>query len=157
MLGNDEVTKELLKYIDSCEKYLKARYKTHCKSNDSCKSHCITHALSHPTDNNLSTTCDEVHSSVCRECTSLIDYIATLKLKVSQLPSSHRKEVAHYEIANAEKKNYGLAEAHNERGTTVKSSSKCNEMSRLCKRSLDKRFCAKISSDQGYILFRGHP
>lgn len=104
LLEKNDENKELSKWIDSSEGYLKARFKTHCSYDDSCSSHCIKHALSHPTDKDLFSKCDKIHNSICAECLRLIDCIDVLKRKVIQLPSSHRREVALYEIDNAQKK-----------------------------------------------------
>lgn len=103
LLGNDEGVKELLEDINSSESYLKARFKTHCNFDDTCSSHCIKHALSHPTDKDLSSTCNEIHYLICGECLKVYDCLATLKLKIAQLPFSHRKEIAQYEISTAGK------------------------------------------------------
>lgn len=104
LLGNDDETKKLSECVNASEKYLKARFKTHCKYDDICSSHCIKHALSHPNDKDLFSRCDKLHRSICGECLTLNDCIVTLKLKVCQLPSSHEKDVALYEIANAQRK-----------------------------------------------------
>lgn len=104
MLEKDEGSGELLTCINSSERYLKARYRTHCKIDDPCISHCITHALSHPSDNDLASNCDEYHCSVCGECRSLIDSLTILKLRITNLPRSHQKDVACYEVKNAEQK-----------------------------------------------------
>lgn len=104
LLGDDIETKDLLKWINSSEGYLKARFKSHCNFDDSCSSHCIKHALSHPTDKDLSVECEHSHSLNCGECIRLSECIKFLQLKISKLPESHPKEFASYQIANARTK-----------------------------------------------------
>lgn len=93
-MGNNEETKKLLKRINGSENYLKARFRTHCMNDDSCSSHCINHALSHPNDKQLFSKCDKTHDSICSECLTIIESIALLKLKLTHLPDDHKKDVA---------------------------------------------------------------
>lgn len=104
MLENNEEVTKLLKCIIQSENYLKARYKLHCTSDDSCISHCIEHALSHPKDKELVSTCDRLHDQSCSECQNIVDSIATLKLMIEKLPQSHKKDVAVWEINDAKGK-----------------------------------------------------
>lgn len=104
LLEDNSEKKELLKCINESERYLKARYKMHCNNDDSCISHCIDHALSHPTDNDFLSECSKTHDQNCAECVKVVESIALLRLKLNQLPSSHEREVAEWEVANAEQK-----------------------------------------------------
>lgn len=101
MLGNNEETKELLESIKKSESYLKARFRKHCNYNDSCMSHCINHGLSHPKDKELFSSCDKNHDRFCLECLNLVTCLASIRLKINQLPISHEKEVAEWEVENA--------------------------------------------------------
>lgn len=102
LFGSGSDVKELLHCLNSSEKYLKARFSTHCKCNDSCSSHCINHALSHPTDNDLYSTCEKSHDVTCGECLALRDCFTKFRSMISQLPAGHEKEVAEYDIINSE-------------------------------------------------------
>lgn len=104
LLDDNIGTKLLLNWINSSEGYLKARYKSHCNLDDSCSSHCIKHALSHPTDKDLSLECENSHTTNCGECVRLNECIKCLELKVSKLPASHQKDIELYNIANARTK-----------------------------------------------------
>lgn len=104
LLDNDEESKELLKSITRAEAYLKARFKTQCSYDDSCRSHCINYALSHPNDGELFSKCNRIHDSICKECLAVVDCIALLKAKLSHLPLSHEREVAEFKVANSEMK-----------------------------------------------------
>lgn len=97
-------TKEFLKTINEAEGYIKARFKFHCEYDDSCMSHCIKHALSHPKDKDLLSKCEKKHDRICVECLALVNCIASLKLKLSHLQPSHAKDVAEYDVRNAESK-----------------------------------------------------
>lgn len=101
MLGNNEETKKLLESIKKSESYLKARFKKHCNYNDYCMSHCINHGLSHPKDKELFSFCDKNHDRFCLECLNLVTCLASIRLKINQLPISHEKEVAEWEVENA--------------------------------------------------------
>jgi hypothetical protein len=101
---SNEESKQLLKAIDSSESYLKTRFRTHCQYDDTCSSHCIKHSLSNPKDNDLISKCNEKHDSVCGECLNVIDCIATMKLKAGKLLLLREKELAVYEVVNAEMK-----------------------------------------------------
>lgn len=104
MLYQNEETTKLLKCIIQSGNYLKARYKMHCKVNDSCISHCVNHALSHPQDKELLSTCDRPHDRICLECQNIINSIASLKSMINRLPQSHEKDVAVWEVRDAEVK-----------------------------------------------------
>lgn len=103
-LGDNPEPKELLKCINRSEHYLKARYKTHCNNDDSCICHCINHGLSHPKDEDLLSECNECHDRICEECLNIVETIASLQLKLAQLPSSHEREVAEWEVSSADQK-----------------------------------------------------
>lgn len=103
MDDNDKTRKNLERFVES-ENYLKARYKLHCNSNDSCISHCIEHFLSHPKDKKLSLACDKLHDRRCVDCQNIITSIDSLKSMINTLPQSHEKDVALWEIKNAEVK-----------------------------------------------------
>lgn len=104
LLPDADEAKELLKCINQSEDYLKARYKMHCNNDDSCVSHCIDHALSHPKDTELFSKCEKIHDRHCKECLSIVDCIGSLKLMLTQMPPSHGQEVAQWEVENAEQK-----------------------------------------------------
>lgn len=104
MLEKSDVTKQLSTCITQSESYLKARYKIHCTSSDACISHCIEHSLSHPKDKELFSTCDKPHDRICAECKTILDSIAALKSMIKKLPQSREKEVATWEINDAEVK-----------------------------------------------------
>lgn len=131
LLGDTDETKELLKCLNISESYLKGSFRTHCNYNDSCSIHCNSFALSHPSDKELLSRCDKFLDSMCEECLTLVDSVATLKLKVGRLPLLHEREVAEYDVANAETKTY------NAWRTTIKSSFKCVQKSRCNKFPLD--------------------
>lgn len=101
LLRNDEENKSLLESISKSESYLKARYQKHCTDDDSCISHCINHALSHPKDKELMSSCSKVHDRYCVECQNLNNCVEQLKTKINHLPPSHQKEVAEWEVSNA--------------------------------------------------------
>lgn len=76
----------------------------HCANDDRCNSHCIDHALSHPKDKQLFAKCETIHDRVCAECLNVVNCIASLKFKLNELPKSHEKSVADWEVSNAEVK-----------------------------------------------------
>lgn len=71
---------------------------------DPCISHCISHSLSHPSDRDLFAKCKKIHDQRCEECSNVVSCISSLKNKFAQLPLSHEREVAEWEIANSERK-----------------------------------------------------
>lgn len=76
----------------------------HCNLDDSCRSHCINYALSHPKDKEFFSECKKNHDRNCAECLAIVDCIASLKLMLSNLPQSHQKDVANWEIAKSDEK-----------------------------------------------------
>jgi hypothetical protein len=103
-LFEDEETKQLMKKINQSENYLKGRFKTHCERNSAYITHCIDFALSNPNDKELQSKCENEHSSICDECLNLVHSIDFLKLKLNHLQDGHEKEVAQFEVSNAEAK-----------------------------------------------------
>lgn len=104
LLPQNHDNEELLKQINLSESYLKARFQTHCKYNDSCRTHCINYALSHPNDNDFFSRCEQNHDQICGECLNVINCIAAVKSKISQITDDRQREVTTYEIGNAEQK-----------------------------------------------------
>jgi hypothetical protein len=104
LLDKDEHREQLLKNIHRAEIYLKVRFKTHCTNDDPCSSHCISHALSHPKDSELSSKCENVHNLICEECLNVVHCIASLKLQLSHIPKCRERDIAEYAVSNAESK-----------------------------------------------------
>lgn len=104
LLTNTEGVNELLKEIDRSECYLKTRYKMHCKNDDSCISHCIDHALSHPSEKEFISECKNVHNQYSKDCNAITTCIDLLQLLLTKLPSSHRREIALWEVRNTKEK-----------------------------------------------------
>ncbi len=104
LLTNTDQTRQLLEEIDSAELYLKARFRMHCTNDDSCISHCIDHALSHPTDIELTSECNNIHDRYCKECCAITESIDLLKVMLAKLSSSHERDVAFWDVANCKQK-----------------------------------------------------
>lgn len=68
------------------------QYERHCTLNNECASHCLSHGLSSPKDDQFLEKCDVVHAAVCEDCWNVIQSIDLLKQEVQKISDAYERD-----------------------------------------------------------------